>query len=324
MATPSTTTSHSHVETTLASFSSSATNDSATAQSNSDLPTGVKVAIAVSSVLSLLAALLLALFLLHRRRKHNHAVLSSGLPISTKSHDHVYRPPGSATSHLIDSPNTTRPPLTPPLRLRDRKLLPSILNRPSRSPSPPLTPLDPVHFPSSPICSPTTNRLIPRHEKTPKVYRPGSPPLSPPPIPPAYFTDNNRGSLGSNSTVTFAGSTKSADGGQATTSVSSLRKEPLPFRPPRPHEASDIPDLVSPVSPTASVTVISPGPPPNRALPRTPTIVVDGASPCPSPEDDEVVGKRKREGKGSVSLASGRERGREMNLDLNLGARKAR
>jgi hypothetical protein len=224
----------------------------------------------------------------------------------------------------MDNPNTTRPPLTPPLRLRDRKFLPSILNRQSRSPSPPLTPLNPVHFPSSPICSPTTNRLIPRHERTPKMYGPGSPPLSPPPIPPAYFADSNRGSLGSNSTVTFAGSTKSADVAQAAVSVSSLRKEPLPYRPPRPHEASDIPDLVSPVSPTASVTVISPGPPPNRALPKTPVIIVDGASPCPSPEHDEGVGKRGRERKGSASWAIGREGGREMSLDLNFGARKGR
>jgi hypothetical protein len=284
----------------------------------------VKVAIAVCSSLSVLAALLLALFLLHRRRKHSNVSPSSSLPVSTKDHGHVYRPPGSATSPLMDSSNTTRPPLTPPLRLRDRKFLPSILNRQSRSPSPPLTPLNPVHFPSSPICSPTTNQLIPRHERTPKKYGQASPPLSPPPMPPAYFADSNRGSLGSNSTVTFADSTKSADGGQPATCVSSLRKECLPYRPPRPHEAADIPDLVSPVSPTASVTVISPGPPPNRALPKTPVIIVDGASPCPSPEHDEGVAKRGREGRGSVSPASGRERGREMSLDLDFGVRKGR
>jgi len=293
----------------------------------SPLTTGTKVAIALSSALGVLLIICLALFLLRRRQlKHKESNL-----YSVKSRIRYpcdYPPPGSPTTPLIPSPTTTRPPLTPPLRLRDRKFLPSIL-RQSRSPSPPLTPLNPIYFagqavfPSSPICSPTTNRLIPRHERTPKIYAPPTTPSSsPPPLPPlppapAYLHDHDRGSLGS--TSTFAPSTKStiSTAGGPSISLSSLRNETVsllslppppppppppaarksPTRPPRPHDAPlVIPDLVSPASPTHSfvspIAVSAPtspaGPPPNRALParpvQTPVIVVDGASPSPSPE----------------------------------------
>lgn len=109
--------------------------------------------------------------------------------------------------------------LTPPLRLRDRKFLPSILRPGSRSPSPPLTPLTPAYspqpgasagtgaggvFPPSPICSPTTNKLVPRRERggtahpatatattsssTPRTFT-GYPPPPPTPLhPPPSFT----------------------------------------------------------------------------------------------------------------------------------------
>jgi hypothetical protein len=53
----------------------------------------------------------------------------------------------------------------PPLRLRDRKLLPSFLKPLTRPGSPPLTPLTPNPlFPCSPLCTPTTSRLAPRNE----------------------------------------------------------------------------------------------------------------------------------------------------------------
>lgn len=298
----------------------------------SPLDAGTKVAIGISSGLGFLLVACLALFLLRRR---HHKRRDCNPPSSVKNRIRYpcdFPPPGSSMTPLIPSPTTTREPLTPPLRLRDRRFLPSIL-RQSRSPSPPLTPLDPVNlpphaaaaFPSSPICSPTINRLVPRHERTPKFYQysstpPSSPSFLPPlPPPPAYFHDHDRGSLGS--TSTFAPSTKSttSTGVGPSNSLSSLRNDtvsllslpPLPppppapnppqhqtspTRPPRPHETPlVIPDLVSPTSPAASTTspgVVSPptspaGPPPNRALPacpvQTPAIVVEGASPGPSP-----------------------------------------
>ncbi|OIW27327.1 hypothetical protein CONLIGDRAFT_424688 [Coniochaeta ligniaria NRRL 30616] len=346
---------------------------------DTELTPGTRVAIALSSALGLLLLACLAWFLLRRRHKQRDSTLPSSIKNRIR-YTRDFPPPGSPTTPLIPSPTTTRPPLTPPLRLRDRKFLPSIL-RQSRSPSPPLTPLTPVHlpphaaavFPSSPICSPTTNRLVPRHERTPKIYGastssqpPSTPPASPPPLPPlppvpAYFHD--RGSLGS-SASTFAPSTKStiSTGGNHSISLSSLRNETVsllslphpppppppptsPTRPPRPHEAPlVIPDLVSPASPTASAssptmvvsTPTSPaGPPPNRALParpvqtQTPVIVVDGASPSPSPELPAGPGRSQGElsGGGWVGqkiLHRGRGREREvgmegMTVDLDLG-----
>ncbi|KAK4101102.1 hypothetical protein N658DRAFT_559257 [Parathielavia hyrcaniae] len=105
----------------------------------------------------------------HRALRSRRGVLSNGLA-----------PAGSPTPLISPASSTagTRALVTPPLRLRDRKFLPSLLRPGSRSPSPPLTPLTPAYspqpggrgggavFPSSPICSPTTSKLVPRHERT--------------------------------------------------------------------------------------------------------------------------------------------------------------
>ncbi|KAB5586047.1 hypothetical protein GE09DRAFT_50268 [Coniochaeta sp. 2T2.1] len=353
---PTTATSSSNGVPVAAQTGSDSSNPSkAATPSDTQLATGTKVAIALSSALGLLLIACLALFLLRRRRLQYR---DSTLPSNSKSRiRYAFPPPGSPTTPLIPSPTTTRPPLTPPLRLRDRRFLPSIL-RQSRSPSPPLTPLNPVHlpgsavFPSSPICSPTTNRLVPRHERTPKIYQPPStphpsspPPLPPLPPPPAYFHDRDSAS-------TLAPSTKSSiSTGTGGISLSSLRNEtvsllslpppppppppPLsPTRPPRPHEAPlMIPDLVSPASPTTSSSVAavsaptSPaGPPPNRALParpgqvQTPVIVVDGASPSPSPELGQGSGRGMGEvGGGPGGWVGQKIRGRGMTVDLDLG-----
>ncbi|KAK3320620.1 hypothetical protein B0T19DRAFT_244239 [Cercophora scortea] len=223
----------------------------------SGLSQGSKIAIAVCSTVALLVIICVALFCLRRRHRHrssfhSHLRLAGGM-----------RMPGGSPTPLISPANSatgSAAPLTPPLRLRDRRFLPAILRPGNRSPSPPLTPLTPAYspgypsavFPASPICAPTTNKLVPRHERFPKAAAGGTAP------------PESRGSLGS-----FAASSM--------TGHSSLRNElampSSPPRPPRPHDTPlEIPDLVSPASPPISPL----GPPPNRALPSPPPVSPTG------------------------------------------------
>ncbi|KAK0704880.1 hypothetical protein B0H67DRAFT_363110 [Lasiosphaeris hirsuta] len=271
--------------------------------SGSALSGPAKIAIAACSAVGLVAIISLILFCLYkqkRRKASAHRTMRSQLRLT----QHV--PPSGSPTPLISPANSAiggGPPLTPPLRLRDRRFLPSILRPGNRSPSPPLTPLTPAYsphnptavFPSSPICSPTTNKLVPRYERTPRPNTSSNASSSLPPIPPqiAYAMSScgpNRGSL------------SSYGGASSTTGHSSLRNEiprshPLhdistannnnmsagptspssPTRPPRPHDSPlEIPDLVSPASPSPSLSPL--GPPPNRALPLPPGMMSTGST----------------------------------------------
>ncbi|KAL2160160.1 hypothetical protein VTH06DRAFT_1815 [Thermothelomyces fergusii] len=106
---------------------------------------------------------------------------------------------GSSPTPLVSPPaglavGTTRGALTPPLRLRDRKFLPSILRPGTRSPSPPLTPLTPTYrlqpgggggagggeevvvlgaaSPFPPACSLAASKPISRNEQEPGASAP--------------------------------------------------------------------------------------------------------------------------------------------------------
>ncbi|KAK0634576.1 hypothetical protein B0T17DRAFT_9914 [Bombardia bombarda] len=289
--------------------------------SGNSLSAGTKIAIAICSTIVLVALIFLAFLCLRRRQRvkqafHNHLRLAECIPSGGGSSTPLISPANSATGGS-SSRHHQQPVLSPPLRLRDRRiLLPSILRSgTNRSPSPPLTPLTPAYsspslkpthyssnnnaatasgFPSSPICSPATNKLVPRHERVPPTPRNytaaaaggGGLNAGLPPIPPqiAFAAPSSRGSLGS---YNGSGGSPSA----TTTFHSSLRTE-FPFlsgprtqhqqqqqhntppksppRPPRPHDTPlEIPDLVSPASPPLSSA--SPlGPPPTRALPPPP------------------------------------------------------
>ncbi|KAK3896584.1 hypothetical protein C8A05DRAFT_39872, partial [Staphylotrichum tortipilum] len=150
----------------------------ASTTSGSSLTGQGKAAVAVCSVLALIIIICFALLWLRRRNRRRaafHRTLRSRRGLS-----HEMGPAGSPTPLISPAGSAVgnRSILTPPLRLRDRKFLPSILQPGSRSPSPPLTPLTPAYspqgggggagavFPSSPICSPTTSKLIPRHERS--------------------------------------------------------------------------------------------------------------------------------------------------------------
>ncbi|KAK3986626.1 hypothetical protein QBC44DRAFT_311155 [Cladorrhinum sp. PSN332] len=210
-------------------------------------------------------------------------------------------------NHNSSSSSSNNPQiLTPPLRLRDRRFLPSILGSSTSTngygkndgSSPPLTPLTPVYkspvvgsgssttFPASPLCTPTTSKLIPRHERTPRAHT-GGLPL----IPSSSQSENNSFSLPPKIPAAAASISSS-------TRTSSLRREfssgvenPFtsnknviswtppgsPTRPPRPHhDASGMADLLATntsrqfVGGAGNAGTPPTSPPPNRALPCPP------------------------------------------------------
>lgn len=151
------------------------------------LPTEAIVAIAVCTALALVSAVILLICVLRRRQKqlgeHDGDIRSRISRIVQG-----FAAPADSPQRLISPSHsycTDPPPLTPPLPLRDRKLLPSLLGPTSRPTSivfgPPFERHHSNHsqsscysshgrdnkdsFPSSPICSPTYNRLEPRQEK---------------------------------------------------------------------------------------------------------------------------------------------------------------
>lgn len=294
----------------------------------SPLSAGAKVAIGVGSavaLIALVAAVLLCLYRRKRRTKSPHRSLRTQLRLAQQV------PPSHSPTPLISATHSAasgNAPLTPPLRLRDRRFLPSILRPGNRSPSPPLTPLTPAYsptysptthrlhpgsgntgvFPASPICSPTTNKLIPRHESAPRVHAgsigsthtaatTGTSNMAPHSFPtamPLPGTANSRGSLSSYGTSDRSIITGTGPSSSLRNEISHQYHMPFtapspvtggsrgqgtatppgsPTRPPRPHETPlEIPDLVSPASPTGAgpATPSRLGPPPNRSLPPPP------------------------------------------------------
>ena len=265
------------------------------------------------SALALVALVCFALLWLRRRKKRKstfHRALRSrtGPPPHDGQEGESPTPLISPTGSAVGARSLLQ---TPPLRLRDRKFLPSILRPGSRSPSPPLTPLTPppyspqppprppttgtgtTVFPASPICSPTTNKLIPRQERAPRAYvhhattatstAPAGTLLAPVPVPVPAASGSSKSSLRDSGQTNASSSGSSSYGGP-----SSLRHEipiamaqdgpsTLPARPltqtqtqtegqprprplprPRLHDAPlDMPDLIAPGPVSVSVASAS-------------------------------------------------------------------
>ncbi|KAG7137270.1 hypothetical protein HYQ45_005338 [Verticillium longisporum] len=163
----------------------------------------------------------------------------------------------------------------PPLRLRDRRLLPTILtpdpassDHSGHTPGSPRAP-PPTYssFPPSPLRSPATSKLVLRYEH-------------------AVQTEGR--SSGTTSTKTLS---LRSSGSTHTVAVSaySTATAPSPSRPPRPHEFPlEIPDLVSPGLGRGGQTP-RPGPPPNRSLPPAPPVSPSSAG-WPTPPMNHVHG----------------------------------
>ncbi|KAM0430496.1 hypothetical protein ACHAPT_005843 [Fusarium lateritium] len=205
------------------------------------LPLGVKITIAILSVV-ILAALVILVVCLVRRRKSRRIDIRRLIKHPTSP------PPADSPTPLV-SPTLSHTdadgvPLTPPARLRERKFLPTPSEQ-SLSPH-----RDRSGFPASPLCSPTSSNLTPRHERTPKIYSTDQVPAVPMIVmtaPEGGPTSRNDGS------ASFSGVTPPA----------SVRKMPLGHgsgSPPRPPRSRD----------GLFKILVSPGPPPTRALPSTP------------------------------------------------------
>ncbi|KAF4468091.1 hypothetical protein FALBO_5021 [Fusarium albosuccineum] len=211
------------------------------------LPLAVKVTIAVIVVVGLAAIAVLVYFLLRRRKRSRRSDLRRQIKHPTSP------PPADSPTPLV-SPTLSHPdgdgvPLTPPARLRERRFLPTLaeqsLSNSGRR-------RDQSGFPMSPLCSPTSSNLTPRHEETLRVSSAGHTPA----VPMIVMTapdggpgkQNKRAASFSSSAVTPPASAQMMPPGYSGGS---------PPRPPRPRDG---PFRI----------LASPGPPPNRALPSTP------------------------------------------------------
>ncbi|EEY15410.1 predicted protein [Verticillium alfalfae VaMs.102] len=235
------------------------------------LSAGSRAAIAVCCVLFLIVFLVSILCYLRRRRQRD-----QGYPPSLRYADSV-KPADSPTpliSPTMSAEARSRTSL-PPLRLRDRRLLPTILTPDPASSdhlghmpgSPRAPPPTYSSFPPSPLRSPATSKLVPRHEHT-------------------VQTEGRSSGTTPTETLSFrsSGSTHTVGVSAYSTATASS-----PSRPPRPHEFPlEIPDLVSPGLGCGGQTP-RPGPPPNRSLPPAPPVSPSSAS-WPTPSMNHVHG----------------------------------
>ncbi|KAJ4014895.1 hypothetical protein NW766_005212 [Fusarium irregulare] len=201
--------------------------------SNKGLSTGVKVTIAIISIVGLLFILALIFCVFRRRRSRKNDIRrlikhptspppAAGSPTPLVS-------PTLSTSH-VDAESV---PLTPPARLRERRYLPT------------------DGFPTSPLFSPTGKKLSPRHERTPRIYSANQVPMIVMTAPDGGKMNNDRSPSLSDGIITPpASALMTPFGPNGNTS---------PPRPPRSRDAS-------------FQMLASPGPPPTRALPSTPPI----------------------------------------------------
>ncbi|KAI3586050.1 hypothetical protein IWW34DRAFT_889088, partial [Fusarium oxysporum f. sp. albedinis] len=213
---------------TLATSDPSSSNSNET---NKGMPLGVKVTIAIISVVGLLAIAALIFCLLRRRRSRKTDI--------RRLIKHPSSPPPRADSPTpLVSPTISHTdpdgvPLTPPARLPERRFLAD----------------EPNGFPTSPVYSPTSSKLSSRHERTLRIYSANQ-------VPMIVMTAPDGGKVRDDGSLSFS------DG--IITPPPSAHIAPLGYNtqtsPPRPPRSRD-----------ASFNMLaSPGPPPTRALPSTP------------------------------------------------------
>ncbi|KAH7133251.1 hypothetical protein B0J13DRAFT_641829 [Dactylonectria estremocensis] len=225
-------------------------------QGERGLSTSVKITIGLTTVIAIAVIVALVICLLrrrsrkgdiHRKIKHPSSPAPAGSPtplvspvISNSEVDGIQL----ATSHT----DVNGVQLTPPARLRERRLLPTAMHQrlPLRG-----EPVGQPGFPMSPLYSPTAGKLTPRHERTPKI-RHGDNMVT---VPRIVMTASHGGYMGQDDCPSPLGSQSSTSSAFHSRSTVGYRNS-SPTRLPRSH--FNISELVSP------------GPPPNRALPFTP------------------------------------------------------
>ncbi|KAF4448309.1 hypothetical protein F53441_8284 [Fusarium austroafricanum] len=215
-----------------------ATSDPSNRDTNTEdqkgMPLGVKVTVAIISVVGLLAIAALIFCLLRRRRSRKTDI--------RRLIKHPTSPPPRADSPTpLVSPTISHTdpegvPLTPPARLGERRFLSE----------------ETSGFPTSPLYSPTSGNLSPRHERTPRIKSANQVPMIVMTAPDgAKAREKNSSASFSDAVITPPASVQMAPFGYNTRTS-----------PPRPPRSRD-----------ASINMLaSPGPPPTRALPSAPPI----------------------------------------------------
>ncbi|KAF4944745.1 hypothetical protein FSARC_14592 [Fusarium sarcochroum] len=221
------------------------------------MPLGVKVTIAVISIIGLIAIAALVFCLLRRRRSRKNDI--------RRLIKHPTSPPPADSPTPLVSPTLSHAdaegvPLTPPARLRERRFLPTLDQQNG--------------FPSSPLFSPTSNKLMPRHERTPRIYSANQ-------VPMIVMTAPDGGKAKDNN-----GSASFSDG--VITPPASVQMAPLGYNlntsPPRPPRSRD----------TSFKILASPGPPPTRALPSTPPNRPSTPTSSPPPKGTSTTSPNRR------------------------------
>ncbi|KAF6842690.1 hypothetical protein CMUS01_02818 [Colletotrichum musicola] len=245
----------------MTSAASSSAQSNAQRPSGGGLPRSAKIAVGITSAIAFLAIAAVVICLYRRRSRR-------GYTQSIKSEiKHHPLPPTSSPTPLISPAASTHEgiqnPLTPPPRLKERRLLSTLLSpAPSIGSAPfavsPITsPISSAaRFPDSPINVPIGSRFAPRQDRSPR-----SPTLPPPPPPPPPAGGGVARKAFKTASVSSSGSYRTATTVSNASSGFPHLTPASPYRPTRPHDAPlRIPDLVCP------------GPPPTRALPPAPPV----------------------------------------------------
>lgn len=274
------------------------------------LSAGLKAAAVVGAALG--TAVIICIIFVCMRRRHRHQYPSSDRALLASGWGGSQTPTKSWFLSQPGHAGASRSGLVPPPRLGDRRYLLGSMRRKARVTESGKTGAGRVMmspgtwaysggslFPTAPICAPTTSRLVPRREKSPRLWfelqqgdrnqaQPhgqkggrASPPRS------------GGGTCGSQERDSTSSTGSAAAGKPASMFThpevifSDVSPPPPPpsrqtrslNRPPRPHdEPLEIPHLVSPASPTRNPLARGIGPPPDRALPSPPAAQPAGVS----------------------------------------------
>ncbi|KAI1214279.1 uncharacterized protein F4807DRAFT_119996 [Annulohypoxylon truncatum] len=238
------------------------------------LTEGSKAAIGICSSLAIIAIIFLVGYLISRRRSPPKSFAGNAPPNAPRLNRSSSEPPSGSHTPLITPPLSAKgPPLTPPARLSDRRFLPPLLKQgQGGTPSSSLVDgIDERAYLPIALGSPTEKKSALRHgrQTTPNgVAKSAGSPSLPTAVhfAPQLLRDSGSSySSGHGGASTASNKVDSVYSGTALvhgTHTPPLSSPLSPTRPARPHNANarlEIPDLVTPA-----------GPPPSRALPVPP------------------------------------------------------
>ncbi|KAI1780797.1 hypothetical protein F4818DRAFT_396910 [Hypoxylon cercidicola] len=274
------------------------------------LTEGSKAAIGICASLAIIAIIFLVGFLISRRRPRPQSYFDSASNAPHHGRSFSEPPNGSRTPLITPPPSASSkgPPRTPPPRLGDRKFLPSLLRQGDTANSSLTSGLDERIYPHAAFgLSP--EKSITRHERratTSSIHNSPFSPSHPAAVhfPPHFLRDSDSSyssGRGGASTTTIGSNKAGSVRSGAAAGTSPLLQPLSPTRPPRSHdERLDIPHLTTPA-----------GPPPNRALPApppyhpvSPTFTVSPISPSVSPGLPAVRPLALGENKGHVEASN--------------------